>query len=138
MHRAGYQTVRVAAFYHQYAVVHGIGGLLRRFLLGHALGLAQLVQKMRVFGGLFALRRIDYLDAVELRAGLGGDGPDLFGVAQHGQARDALLNYLRGRLNVSFLVSLGQHDVLYVALRLRLDNVYNSHVIHPPNLRVNA
>ena len=123
--RAGDQAVGLTGLDHHDAVVHGIlhgcGGLF----LGHALGLAQLVQGGGVLGALLAGGGVDDLDALEGSAR--GDLLDLLGVAQQRQLRQTLLHDDGSGLHGAGLVALGQHDVHHIGLRLRLDLIDDCH-----------
>ena len=122
---AGNEAVRVAHLHHHHAVVHGILDQFRGLLGGHALGLAQLVERR---GVLFALVRgpgVDDLKALQRRARR--HFLDLCRIAQQRQGGDALRNDLHRGLYVAALLALGQHDVLDVGLRLCLDLVDKRH-----------
>ena len=125
MDRAGDEAVGVARLDHHHAVVHRILDQLGRLLLGHALGLAQLVEQAGVGRALVRSRRVDDLDAVEARA-VGG-GLDLLRIAQQRQLREALARDDRRRLRVARLLALGQDDVLHVGLGLGLDLIDDCH-----------
>ena len=130
MNRAGDHAVGGVLLHHHGAeerlVLHGGQRLFR----GHALGLAQLIERVRVLLQAVGLGRVEDGGARQVLA-IGGD---LLLVAQKDDVADALLEQDGGGLHGALLCALGQDDALFVGLGLGLNAIHQRHFTFPPCL----